>query len=65
MKWKGGEEAALARLEHYLKKVKKYNDTRNNLLGKDYSSKLAPWISNGSISIRYIHAKVKPEASNP
>ena len=65
MMWKGGEKAGLERLEHYVKNcVKKYNDTRNNFLGADYSSKLSPWISNGSLSIRYIYRKVTP-ASNP
>ena len=61
MKWKGGETAALERLEHYINKpVLKYNDTRNNLLGKDYSSKLSPWLANGSLAIRYVYRKVSP-----
>ena len=61
MTWKGGETAALERLEHYCNKpVLKYNDTRNNLLGRDYSSKLSPWFANGTLSIRTVYRKVSP-----
>jgi deoxyribodipyrimidine photo-lyase len=29
-----------------------YKDTRNGLIGSEYSSKLSPWFANGSLSIR-------------
>jgi len=65
MKWTGGENEGLKRLEYYLKNyVEEYKDTRNDLLGADYSSKLAPWIANGSLSIRYIYHQVHP-TNNP
>ena len=54
-KFKGGEKAALQRLEKYTKKsVQSYEKTRNNLIGADYSSKLSPWLANGSLSIKKI-----------
>lgn len=35
--------------------MSKYNDTRNNLLGSNYSSKLSPWLANGTVSIRKVY----------
>lgn len=46
MDFQGGETAALARLKHYFwdaDLLKVYKETRNGLLGPDYSSKFAPW----------------------
>jgi deoxyribodipyrimidine photo-lyase len=34
------------------KSVGHYAETRNNLIGSEYSSKLSPWLGNGSISVR-------------
>ncbi|CAJ1435853.1 unnamed protein product [Effrenium voratum] len=51
--FEGGEEAALARLRHYLfdtDAVASYFDTRNGMLGPDYSTKLAPWLAHGCVS---------------
>lgn len=58
----GGETEGLERLNHYVWKgdhLKRYKETRNGLLGADYSSKFSPWLANGSISARRIHAEVK------
>ena len=58
----GGEDAGLRRLDEYLFKTKSvahYNDTRNQLIGANYSSKLSPWLSNGSISIKQVYFKTK------
>ena len=61
MKWIGGEKAAIERLDKFIKKsIKKYSETRNNLLGDAYSSKLSPWISNGSLSIRKVYWSICP-----
>ena len=60
--FKGGENQALDRIEHYFFQTKKlgvYKKTRNGLLGTDYSSKLSAWLANGSISARSIYKKVK------
>lgn len=61
-KQKGGEMAALSRLNYYLwesNKIQGYKETRNGLLGEDYSSKLAPFLSVGSLSARKVYAELK------
>ena len=58
----GGSTGALERIDHYFwnsKKLGVYKRTRNGLVGADYSSKLSPWLANGSISARYIYEEVK------
>lgn len=60
--FKGGESDALERLDDYFFKTKKisvYKKTRNGLTGTDYSSKLSPWLANGSLSARTIYWKLK------
>lgn len=54
----GGEDAGLKRCDEYITKrkaVAHYNDTRNNLIGEDYSSKLSPWLAIGCLSIRQVY----------
>lgn len=53
----GGETSALQRLQHLLESgsITSYKATRNGLLGVDFSTKLAGFLSQGSISARYIH----------
>ena len=44
--FKGGETAALQRLHYYLwdsNKVAKYKETRNGMIGPDYSTKFSIW----------------------
>lgn len=36
-----------------------YAETRNNLIGSEYSSKLSPWLANGSLSIRKVYFATK------
>jgi deoxyribodipyrimidine photo-lyase len=36
-----------------------YKDTRNGLIGSEYSSKLSPWFANGSLSIRKVYHKTQ------
>jgi deoxyribodipyrimidine photo-lyase len=58
----GGEQAGLTRLQEYIWKgdhLKNYKETRNGLLGADYSSKLSPWLALGCISPRRIYAEIK------
>ena len=60
--FKGGSRAANSRLEHYFwdtQKLSYYKQTRNGLLGLDYSSKFSPWLANGAISARQIYWEVK------
>jgi len=60
--FRGGEDAALERLQNYFwdqDLLQKYKFTRNGLLGADYSSKFSPWLANGSLSPREIYRQVK------
>ena len=62
LKFIGGETAAKERLQHYFwgtDCLAKYKETRNGMLGADYSSKFSPWLAQGCISPRYIHDKVQ------
>lgn len=62
MKFVGGESAALSRVyEYFWKKdlLKLYKETRNGMLGPDYSTKFSPWLATGSLSPRFIHEEVK------
>lgn len=62
LKFVGGESHAIQRLEYYLfqkKLILDYKNTRNGLIGSDYSTKLSPWLALGSISPRYIYSKIK------
>ena len=58
----GGEDQALKRIEDYFWKTKNlsiYKETRNGLVGLDYSSKLSAWLANGSISPRTIYWEIR------
>lgn len=60
--FKGGEDEALKRIQHYFWdtcQLQDYKKTRNGLLGADYSSKLSAWLANGSISAKTIYWEVK------
>ena len=60
--FKGGETEALKRLDHYFfetKKVGFYKQTRNGLIGVDYSTKFSAWLANGSLSAKTIYYKIK------
>ena len=51
---------ALKRLQHYLwdtDALSTYFETRNGLLGADYSSKFAPWLAHGCLSPRQVAAE--------
>jgi deoxyribodipyrimidine photo-lyase len=62
LNFKGGETEAKARLDYYFfdsKSLSNYKETRNGLIGPDYSSKFSAWLANGCISPRWIHQRVK------
>ena len=66
-KFKGGYNAAKERLDFYLwqsKKINFYKQTRNGLIGQDYSSKFSSWLSNGSISAREIFWEINEYEKN-
>ncbi|MDX1761824.1 MAG: DASH family cryptochrome [Christiangramia sp.] len=60
--FKGGESNARKRIEEYFWKSKNlsdYKETRNGMVGTEYSSKLSAWRANGSISPRQVYEEVK------
>lgn len=62
LQFKGGEHAAKERLQHYFFKTRSlsvYKETRNGLIGSNYSSKFSPWLAQGCISARWIYRQVK------
>lgn len=74
LSFKGGETVALQRLQHYVwlsDSLRSYKETRNGLIGADYSSKFSPWLAHGCISpLRiyddvqlYEHQRVKNEST--
>jgi len=57
----GGEENGRVRLKQFLSKqrfINTYDLTRNSLDGNDFSSKLSPWLANGSLSMREVYFAV-------
>ncbi|WP_026705113.1 DASH family cryptochrome [Flavobacterium soli] len=59
--FKGGETEAIKRLNHYFFETKSlsiYKETRNGLVGSDYSSKFSAWLSMGCISPRFIYQEI-------
>lgn len=62
LNFKGGETEGLKRLQYYLWEtniVKDYKESRNGLLGGDYSSKFSPWLSQGCISPKMVYHELK------
>jgi deoxyribodipyrimidine photolyase len=60
--FEGGETIALKRLKHYLYKSKKidlYKLKYRTYIEAEYTSKLSPWLSNGSLSSRKVYYAVK------
>jgi deoxyribodipyrimidine photo-lyase len=59
---KGGETAAMQRLNHYFLKQKNlsvYKETRNGMVGEAYSSKFSAWLAMGCISPRTIYKEIR------
>ena len=62
LEFKGGETSGLERLKTYFwtkDRLRVYKETRNGMLGADYSSKFSPWLAAGCLSPRYIYQQVK------
>ena len=62
IKFIGGETQAIKRLNHYFSEthcLSKYKETRNGMVGEDYSSKFSAWLASGCISPRYIYQEIK------
>ena len=62
LQFTGGAKAGKERLKYYLwdkELLANYKQTRNGLIGGDYSSKFSPWLANGSLSPRQIFWQIK------
>jgi deoxyribodipyrimidine photo-lyase len=59
-KFCGGERSADAYIEHYFERrlPDTYKQTRNELIGMDYSSKFSPWLAQGCCSAGSIAKKL-------
>ncbi|MBA2612807.1 MAG: DASH family cryptochrome [Bacteroidetes bacterium] len=60
--FKGGETEGYARLHYYFsqsKAVSNYKETRNGLVGADYSTKFSAWLAQGCLSPREIYYELK------
>jgi deoxyribodipyrimidine photo-lyase len=58
--FKGGETSASLHIEQYFDRrlPDTYKQTRNQLLGMDYSSKFSPWLAHGCCSARFISQRL-------
>ncbi len=59
---KGGESEALRHLKKYIwehQQITTYKETRNELVGIQYSTKFSPWLANGALSARTIYHEVR------
>jgi len=57
LKFVGGEDAALHRMQKWMfddNKLKDYFDIRNGMVGEGYSSKFSPWLALGCLSPRRV-----------
>ena len=62
LRFEGGESAGKQRLEEYIWEgdhLREYKQTRNGMLGTDYSSKFSAWLAAGCLSPRWIHQEVQ------
>ncbi len=60
--FKGGETEAIKRLRYYFEEtqlIKRYKETRNGLVGTDYSSKFSPWLAMGCLSPKWVYHEMK------
>jgi deoxyribodipyrimidine photo-lyase len=60
--YQGGETIGVTRLKDYFWQkncLQEYKQTRNGMLGADYSSKFSAWLALGCLSPRYIYEQVR------
>jgi deoxyribodipyrimidine photo-lyase len=65
--FEGGEDAAWKRLNYYFSEtglIKIYKETRNGMLGTDFSSHFSAWLSAGCISPASIYFELKKFEQN-
>jgi deoxyribodipyrimidine photo-lyase len=62
LQFKGGESEGLKRMQDYFWEndaLRTYKETRNGLLGANYSSKFSAWIALGCLSPRKVYWEIK------
>jgi len=62
LQFKGGETQGLQRIQHYFfetKSISKYKETRNGMIGANYSSKFSAWLALGCLSPRTLYFELK------
>ncbi|MDY7019770.1 MAG: DASH family cryptochrome, partial [Cyanobacteriota bacterium] len=62
LNFQGGETAGISRLKDYIWQqncLKDYKQTRNGMLGANYSSKFSAWLALGCLSPRFIYDHVQ------
>lgn len=60
--FRGGETAGLERLHYYLWEsglASSYKETRNGMIGGDYSTKFSAWLAQGCLSPKQIYHELK------
>ena len=60
--FKGGEINGIGRIDQYLFEthaIATYKETRNGMIGENYSSKFSPWLALGCISSKMIYHEIK------
>lgn len=60
--YEGGESAGLRRLDYYFgakNLAHTYKETRNEMLGTDYSTRFSAWLSMGCISPKMVYQRLK------
>lgn len=61
LRMRGGAAEAHRRLQQWLwdeDRLQGYKETRNGMLGCDYSSRFSPWLAHGCVSARTLQAEV-------
>ncbi len=60
--FRGGETEALKRLHYYLwesQSVLHYQQSRDNLIGADFSTKFSPWLAQGCLSPKMVYHQLR------
>ena len=62
LSFRGGEEEGWKWMAEWMWErdcLQRYKETRNGLVGADYSSKLSPWLANGCLSAVQVYWEIK------
>jgi deoxyribodipyrimidine photo-lyase len=62
LRFHGGATSALKRLDEYIwmsGSIAKYKETRNGLIGSNYSSKFSAWLAQGCLSPQFVYRHIR------